>query len=724
MRKHPKTAFGISEDGQSLRLACLERDSYLVRLTRLDLAELDKPLYRAQEQLVDFGGQNWEEDASSGEIRIDDLSPGGAGSNTAQLDRLFGGARLQRGVIALNVNEENLVRGIGVPETKSDERAFLRANLEPRQLKRGDWQTSRFTINAENQLLLHKGANQLLDSLVGYANRHRKRYYFQLADSNDIILADHYRVNNLGDAQRALLIHLGRDYRRAFLFDNSQLVDIYPLNITQELPEPEMIYSRVSFALDNSQQPEPEKFVICGDLASEEVVAYFNFRQPDSAELLGFPLLSVDSLDPELATPVHLARFALPIALAQKALFPEETRYTPSNFLPGRLLEAQKPFKISWHGFLIMFAIFAVALFGTVTYLDGQKKFEATHRLQRELDHELAVLKLETAEIAQMQEEMRHFSKNMEAIRMVLKGKNAWSAVLDTLDRLFQSRPISWLTNFKRDGTRLQISGVTTNRNNVIIFADALPQSRIQKVTSNLVRGTTLWNFEISSDFPEVDWVGQIEAEMAAALALTKQEQELARQQEEAFAASQAKPEQASASPPAAPAAPPQPAKATPPAPAKAAPPVSGQALKPISSRYMPPLSEAQNSAGGQAATDYNAFIRALNTGDHEATLSLGNAFLRQHQGHVLEPMARWHLANRLYRAGEYTQAIAVIDPLVHKYDAHYPYALLLTARIDQARGNKRYLRLYPRILATFPDHPIRPLVEEDMASLGLGGEQ
>lgn len=715
MKKHPKTAIGISEDGHVLRLASLERDSYLIRITRLDSLEMDAPLYRSQEQLGDIGGQSWEEGTDGNEIRIDDFSPDHLGGfKSTHMERMFANARLHKGVIALNVNEENLVRGIGIPETKSDEKAFLRANLDPHQLKRGNWSISRFTINADSQLLLHKGANQLLEALVSYGRRHRKSYYFQLADSNDIAIADFYRVNNLGDNQRVVLIYLGRDYRRAFLFDNSQLVDIFPLNITQELPEPELIFSRVAFALDNSQQPEPDRYVICGDLASEELVAHFNHKNPDSTALLSFPLLSIDSLDQELVSPVYLAQFALPIALAHKALFPEDTRYTPSNFLPGYLIEAQKPFKISWHGFLIMFAIFALALFGTVKYLDSREKYDEAYQLQRKLDHELVVLKIENAEIEIMQEEMLQFGKNLEAIRLVLSGKNPWSQVLDTLNRSLQAHPISWLTNFKKEGSRLQISGVTTNRNNVIAFADALPQSRIQKVTSNQIRGTTVWVFEISSDLPEVDWVGQIEAEMAAVFEQQVLEQELARQEAEMAASAEETtlPEPEANQPASAP-------------PSRAAPQTSAEVvLRPFTTSYMPPLTEAQNKVGGQVAEDYNAFVQALNGGEYETSVNLGKAFILKHRGSVLEPMARWHLANRLYRAGEYVQAIDTVDPLVHRYDTHYPYDLLLTARIYQAQGYKRYRTLYPLILRSFADHPLRPLVEDDMAALGLGGDR
>ena len=720
MKKHPKTAIGISEDGHVLRLASLERDSYLIRITRLDSLEMDAPLYRSQEQLGDIGGQSWEEGTDGNEIRIDDFSPDHLGGfKSTHMERMFANARLHKGVIALNVNEENLVRGIGIPETKSDEKAFLRANLDPHQLKRGNWSISRFTINADSQLLLHKGANQLLEALVSYGRRHRKSYYFQLADSNDIAIADFYRVNNLGDNQRVVLIYLGRDYRRAFLFDNSQLVDIFPLNITQELPEPELIFSRVAFALDNSQQPEPDRYVICGDLASEELVAHFNHKNPDSTALLSFPLLSIDSLDQELVSPVYLAQFALPIALAHKALFPEDTRYTPSNFLPGNLIEAQKPFKIAWHGFLIMGLIFLVSLLGTISFLSLRERHDRAFQRKRDLDHELAVLRIETAEIALMKEQKTSFNKNLDAVRVILKGKNPWSAVLENLNQTFQSRPLSWLTNFKKEGNRLHITGQTTTRSNIIAFADALPNSRIQKVTTGVIHNSTVWTFEITSDFPTVDWVGQIEAEMAAVLeqnriseadsaaleaeraageeAVAQAEAEVEAAREAALAESEAAQE---------------------PQPPAVAPKVI---LGPITSAYMPRLTSSQIRIGGDAATDYIGFVKTLTRSALAAIKGSAAAYLKNYGSNRLAPLVRWHLANKLYRAGDYRAAIAALDPLVHEVNEIYPYALLLSARIDYARGHERFIVAYRDILKNYPTHPVRELAVRDLILLDLG---
>lgn len=76
MKKHPRLVFGISEDGLGLRLAMLETDSRQFRLARLDLVELDKPLYRNQEELTSFDDQSWESDAPDGEMKLNGYDAG------------------------------------------------------------------------------------------------------------------------------------------------------------------------------------------------------------------------------------------------------------------------------------------------------------------------------------------------------------------------------------------------------------------------------------------------------------------------------------------------------------------------------------------------------------------------------------------------------------------------------------------------------------------------
>lgn len=724
MKKHPRLVFGISEDGLGLRLAMLETDSRQFRLARLDLVELDKPLYRNQEELTSFDDQSWESDAPDGEMKLNGYDAGELDKiRTYPWERLFGAVNLHRGVIAINVNEENLVRGTDVPQGKAEEKAFVRANLDALAIKRGEWQSSRFQIGGTSQFILHKGVNRLLEILEMYAWRRHKRFYYQLADANDIALADYFRINNLKGAERVLLICLGREYRKALLFDQGQLVDIYPLNITQDLPDPELIYSRVSFALDSALQTEPERYVICGDLASTEILDRFNRGDSNAAFLLSFPNLVTAGLDANVYTPLYLAQFALPIALAHKAISTGESRYSPSNFLPGNLIEAQKPFKIAWHGFLIMGLIFLVSLLGTISFLSLRERHDRAFQRKRDLDHELAVLRIETAEIALMKEQMSSFNKNLDAVRVILKGKNPWSAVLENLNQTFQSRPLSWLTNFKKEGNRLHITGQTTTRSNIIAFADALPNSRIQKVTTGVIHNSTVWTFEITSDFPTVDWVGQIEAEMAAVLEQNRiSEADSAALEaeraagEEAVAQAEAEVEAAREAALAEQMEPETPAELEPPAIAKKV------ELGPITSAYMPRLSAKQIRIGGAAATDYVEYVKTLNRGDLAAIKSRAAAYLKNYGGNRLAPLVRWHLANKLYSAGDYRSAIAALDPLVHEVNEIYPYALLLSARIDYARGHQRFIVAYRDILKNYPAHPVRELAVRDLILLDLGG--
>ncbi len=719
MKKNPKFSYGIAEDGATIRLAGLARDAVMMRLERLDMVEMDSPLYRLQESLEDLMGPDWEDNQlSNGEVQLNDLDSDFSKFKAAPWERMFASVTLQKGVLAVNVNEESLVRGYDVPANKAAEKAFARSQLDSRQFKKKDWQTSRFEVGGESIFMLHKGPNKLLDLISSYGRRHRKNYYYQLADANDIALSDLYRVYNLGDDERVVLVFLGREFRKAYLFDHGKLLEVFALNITQEFLEPELVFSRLSLVLDSSQQADPDKYVICGDLASEAMVEHFNLRNSGSTALLDYPMLMVEEAESRGYSPVILAQYALPIALALKAIHTEVENFTPSNFLPGPLLEAQKPFKIAWHGFLIMFLIFAVTFLGTIGLLRGLEKHEKTRKEVHEYQRELLRLQDETRGLAEIQQEIELLGENLAAVTQILRGKNSWSQVFSILNSVFKSRPYSWLTNFKQEGGRLRLNGITINRANVIAFADVLPQSRIEKVTSSQIRGRTVWAFEITSNLPVVDWEGQIKAEMEEALARQRVDTEAQLKDEEA-----ARVVETPAPEPEKPVA-----KAVEPAKPKEAPPAGKTVSEApqfgaIPTKYLPRPTPEQYKLSGPQVDDYNAFARALNSGDTESVKELGKKYLKNHRRSSLAPIVRWFLAYQLYLVGDYVPAAATIDPMVRKVDRLYPYSILLTARINHAQNGKRYKRCYDLIKKRYPDHEVRELADADLRKLGLGGE-
>lgn len=138
----------------------------------------------------------------------------------------------------------------------------------------------------------------------------------------------------------------------------------------------------------------------------------------------------------------------------------------------------------------------------------------------------------------------------------------------------------------------------------------------------------------------------------------------------------------------------------------------------------MPKLTKWQSKASSAELAAYNEIVRAVNRESRDEYLPLGQAYLKNYPKGRLRSPVRWHLAYRLYKAGDYHNAVAFLDPLVHEVSLIYPHALLLSARIDYARHNKRYARTYRALTANYPDHPIQELVKADLELIARGGAQ
>lgn len=712
MKKHPKIAIGIHEDGPSIKLAQIYRDTYQLYLMNLQRIDLSASLYQPGADFTQNGKtSNGDSQNPAGEINLNELdSSFSPGFQINPWDKLFRDMNPERAVLAVNVNEDQIVREAVSSASKHEIKELVRQRLHSRLYKAGEWQCSEVSLGGQQLLWMHLGVNRLITELLLQARQYKKKLYFQLADANDIALTDYFRLYYPHEEQRVLLLYLGNEYRKAFMFSNGELEGIFPLNISEPIPEPELILPRLSLALDSAMVAEPQVTVVCGDLASETLVKYFNDNGPGKTELMTFPTLVPDSTRTDAYDATYLAQFALPITLAFKAIFPDEPRFTPSNFLPKSLREAQKTFKIVWHGFLLAIAVFGVVIYGTFSFLARNDVYHKAYEEKRNLDHQVARLTADTAQLTAMRTEIQSFGENTEAIRGLLVGKNAWGEVLDTLNRLFQTRPISWLVNFKQDNGRLLINGVTTQRDNVIDFAEALPNSRITKVTGVMVHEKRLWSFEISSDLPAVDWVGQIEAEMKELL-----ESQLAQQLPPA---EEEIPMEEEVMPPEEAVAEATPAPTPPPAQEQALP----KTIQPLTGSAQPQLSSWQSQAGGDAGEDFNQFLEAVRSGNLKQAKTLGENYLYRYEGGRLIPLVRWHLANLLYDKGQYAKAESLLEPLTHIADRHTPYALLLSARIARATGKETYGETYSSLIRDYPGHPASKQAETDLAIINQAG--
>lgn len=715
MKKHPKQAFGIFHDGLAVRMVQLTREGKEVYLQSVDHTELDRYWYKILDEpslsAVDAKTKE-ERSPAKNDIQIDEFDPDYVTNYQLQpSERMLASFDLRHGVIALNVYDDNILKDNFGAVSKAEISQFVKSKVPSKQLRTGDWQSAIVSIGGQKQHWLHSGTNRLFDLLHDYQRANKLPLFYQLADANDIALTDYFKVayqNNL--EKPTLLVYMGQEYRKAFVFIDGVWTDTLKLQISQTTPDFDIISSKLALAIDSAGLKEPEVIVMCGDLVSFDLIEHMRQQFPsEQVEMLSYYNLSIASQDNENLEMRNLTQFAIPIALAYKALFPEDSRFTPSNFLPSRIVEGQKELKVAWHGFIVLFFIFAVTLVATNLILKTNLTVKQEKALKRDLDFQLEQRRKEAAEIQKIRNELEQQERNIDILKGILDNKNPWTEVLNIANRVFANQGLSWLTNLKLDNNELFLAGVTTKRSGIIAFANAFPDSKIRRVLNSKVRNNNVWTFEITSALPKVDWIGEIEKDMEELVRLKQQFGEEQQQKDKL----EAEKKQANG-------------KVKFIAPQKVANAIQidkkGRVALPLLDQSMCPEPREEITQGeGDDVQDYFKFVTAVNRGNIWEYRDLGQRYITRYRKSELVPAVRWWMSYRLYLDREYDLANQFLEPMLSVSDRYLPYVLLLRARIDYANGNERYKTYYGLLKNDYGRHVVMSQVYTDLDLIAKG---
>ncbi|MDZ4122350.1 MAG: hypothetical protein U1C33_07995, partial [Candidatus Cloacimonadaceae bacterium] len=251
------------------------------------------------------------------------------------------------------------------------------------------------------------------------------------------------------------------------------------------------------------------------------------------------------------------------------------------------------------------------------------------------------------------------------------------------------------------------ISGQTSDRRHVVGISELFPNGIISKVTYSLVRNHPVWLFEITSDLPKVDWFGLIEADLEKLIKMKEAygEKEAAEKERAASASGRTTVVQRVQK---------QAAQIV--ERERAPDKITATFFGSIPSEYrLVPTDSELASVEKTELEEYNQFIAATGRGSTWHYRDLGIKFMRNYSGSVLSPYVRWNLAHRYYVDKEYTFALQSLEPLVRNQNQHYPYALVLGARIEIAAGSGRYREYYNILRNDYMTHRLVNLFREDM---------
>ena len=532
-----KLAFGIYKDGLKIKIAQLALSNGIVSVQSLEETTLSSPLFRQEIEAKDDAYIPIVQEEDDDEIKIPELSEmenedfslpelsefdEGESFDEEMKDDMLPGLRdlqnflqqfpLERGKISFNANEEQIsyFQFDSSYGTKNLHKRLLEELLSKEEIKSKNYSFD-YILNPDKSgiAFVHTGKFRIFHALRDInLILSKERYFYSHIDTNEISLLNLVNHNyTFADEDYILILYIGFDYKMGIVLKNNILIKTFPIIIpdSDEVTMRETIYSKVLLEQDISNIPITKNILLAGDNTSDEDLEYFRSaaQEGDSISRIDLELLSVQEGMEEILTPEKIARYAIPIELAWKTLLPKNKKFSTTNLLPNRVIENQKYFKIAWHGFLVLAAIFYFAFAGTIKNLELKQDIveygKKNYRVERELSKNRELIK----RLNEIKAKLSELQENLVKVDRITGKKNQWNHILDVFSRSLNKNRLSWISDITSNDNGFTVEGFTTNRRAVIAFSQLFPESRITNVSKNDNQELTVWKFNISSSYPD-----------------------------------------------------------------------------------------------------------------------------------------------------------------------------------------------------------------------------
>lgn len=545
--KKNKFAFGVFQDGLTVKVAELVSIDGMIKILRLGKMELSAPLYpkpaeiseeyvaleevEEKEQVIeDFDEiaqlnqlENLEvpdqlegEKLPVTEEEIPTYEPAADQEEVINgkkdLQKLLQSFPLEKGRLALNVNEEQV-------SYHQFDSAFatsrLRKKLKTEILSKEEIKSRNYALdylinpNGSGLAFVHRGPFELLNAIQEINPViSREKYIYSYIETNEIALMN--LVRNCYDfppEDFVTILYIGNDYRAGIVTKDKNHIKTFPIIITETDPDKkrQAIYSKIILEQDISNTPITQHVILAGEDVSDEDVEFFQEKGFYWDPLKRLELKNIELVETEgdVSPAEKIAQYAIPIALAWKTLDPKNPNFFPTNLLPPKIIESQKYFKIAWHGFLVLAAIFYFTLSGTLKNLELKQQITEIKQKTTQVQNELTQVKRLIAAIDQVKAKMRIIQDKNKLVKQITGDKNQWSFILADFSSNFRQNKLSWLENMQSRKDNFEITGKTTRRRNIIDISQLFPASQIKKINPTFVQGIPIWDFNITCNYPD-----------------------------------------------------------------------------------------------------------------------------------------------------------------------------------------------------------------------------
>jgi TolA-binding protein len=329
--------------------------------------------------------------------------------------------------------------------------------------------------------------------------------FFALVQSNELALVNLARVAlDLPETGHSALVYIGADFSRVIILKGE-----HPLSFVQPIHEgytsPQVcqtIFSKILLEQEEAGLPEIENLLLAGEVGMTHAFDFFSHQFPD-AKVQSFTPgpLNVNALKPEEIA--VFPNFAIPVALAWQTLQPKNKRFIPTDLLPPTIKEAQKYFRIAWHGIILLGFVFScIALLsyqGLVQRRDIQKLQTSIRQKQESLES----LQPELTVLNQIQGQVSNYRTNLEFLDSLIVDPGKWSRLFAKLTQDFSAVSDIWIEDIKSDPQGFTMIGKALARDRIPKMAVGFEGSQLKRVTRTKAEsGDLTYEFEMTANVP------------------------------------------------------------------------------------------------------------------------------------------------------------------------------------------------------------------------------
>lgn len=302
-----------------------------------------------------------------------------------------------------------------------------------------------------------------------------------------------------------VLISLNKDGARIIFTQKNRIQSAMPLIPMKTAGKAfiNKVFSRIMMELEKGQVNYVNQFLVYdrtgkGGVLIEMLDQNFEgihseFLNPDNLVDLPAAPVAEEIENTEEPEAPNLAAIAAALAAVESPT----TLESHFNFLPQRVLDRQKVFKLKWHGILLLILIAMVPITGNYVYQDliitqrdlGFQSDRNTQQIESltEIQQQIQILDQQNS---LLQDQVRK-------IEELSKESYLWRETLDILGAGLPNIRNTWLTSLQYNENAFVIEGMTMFRERVPRLTDLFAEAGIQRVTVSEVRDRNMFTFTI-----------------------------------------------------------------------------------------------------------------------------------------------------------------------------------------------------------------------------------